>query len=288
MATTNRVFIVIAFVLSGIAALFNTVSLSTEKWITARASDVSDLTDTNYINYGLFFGNYKMTYPSAGTYEISITCNFKYNICAMLCGLDNNARAILLDDLYNNKSSNNTDNYCPGVYKYTFAFNLFQYQPPYLRGNSNTIAKDKFINAGVWLSTLIFLSLAMLTGLVATVLALYNTVSNPTQYYLSVKSLFIYNAAALFFTVLYMALWGTNYILHIFHNVAIYDTLVGNLTSDKTAFLGYSYWFGLISLAFYVGSIGILYYREYLNERDPRNKIVSLEADSADPNLYLY
>ncbi|XP_066260830.1 uncharacterized protein [Euwallacea similis] len=288
MATTNRVFIVIAFVFSLKAAIFNIVALSTEKWITANAGDVSNPTDRNYVNYGLFLGNYKMTFPSGAVYELVITCNFKNNICAMLCGLDYEARAKVLDDLYNNKKDNSTDNYCPGITKSTYAFMVFQNQPRYLRADSITITKDQFINAGVWLSSLIFLILAMLAGSWSAILALCNTVFNPISYLFSVKSLFIYNAVAFFSTVLYMALWGINYNLHIFHNVAIYDTLVGNLSSDKNAFLGYSYWIGFIPLAFYAGSVGILYYREHLNERDPRNKVVSLEAYSADPNLYLY
>jgi len=60
-----------------------------------------------------------------------------------------------------------------------------------------------------------------------------------------VKSLFIYNATGFGCTLLSMILWGTMYNLLIFHNVAIYDTIVGSITSDKTVFLGYSYWFVL-------------------------------------------
>lgn len=46
------------------------------------------------------------------------------------------------------------------------------------------VTSKHFINAGVWLSTLLFWILAIVAGLVSTTLALYNTVDNPTEFFL--------------------------------------------------------------------------------------------------------
>lgn len=290
MATINRVYIVLAFIFSGIAVIFNIVSLATEQWIRGEATWVNATTDINYVYYGLFQGNYQRNAPFSTTYKLTATCSFQHNICAMLCGADSSATATLLDNLYNNNisTSYSMDN-CPTVLKFTYNYKSFENLPSSLRTDTvNYVTSKHFINAGVWLSTLLFLILAIVAGLVSTTLALYNTVDNPTEFFLSVKSLFIYNATGFGCTLLSMILWGTMYNLLIFHNVAIYDTIVGSITSDKTVFLGYSYWIGFISLTFYAASTAILYYREYLNERDPRNQKIGLDADSADANLYLY
>ncbi|KAL1498319.1 hypothetical protein ABEB36_009135 [Hypothenemus hampei] len=287
MATTNRKLIFLSCVLSAIAVLVNLVSLSTLQWITARCYSVDGVGETNLIHYGLFQGVYKRNFPVSTVYELQMTCNFGSNVCALLCGLDQESRSDLLKNLFNNKiDTNYTMNGCPTISKYSYA--LFYENTP-LRVDSNTqISKENFINAGVWLSTLIFLILAILFGIVSSALAFFNTVSNPIEYFLSVHSLYYYNSIAFCCTVFYMILFGVVYHIRIFHNIAIYDTLVGSMTSDKTAELGYSYWISFAPLVLYVSSIASLYYRNYLIERDPKHEIVDLDAQGANPNLYLY
>lgn len=71
MATINRVYIVLAFVFSGIAVIFNIVSLATEQWITGEATWVNATTDINYVYYGLFQGNYQRNVPFSTTYKLT-------------------------------------------------------------------------------------------------------------------------------------------------------------------------------------------------------------------------
>ncbi|CAG9760946.1 unnamed protein product [Ceutorhynchus assimilis] len=288
MATTNRLYILVAFVFSSVAAIFNIVSLGTEYWITGTALWINSTSDTSEVTYGLFQGIYKRNVAFPYTYEITMTCDFANNICALLCGLDKEERGNLLSSLYNNSYNPNysMDN-CPIITRTSYYHRSFEDPAVYVR-QGTYVSPSAFINAGVWLSTLIFLLLATIVGLLAANLALYNTVANPINFFLGVKSLYIYNSVAFCSTVMYVTLWGSMYIQKIFHNLSIFDTLVGNFNSDKTAFLGYSYWISFISMAFYIGSMGILYYREYLNERDPRQKRVALDTEMTDPNLYLY
>ncbi|KAH1009496.1 uncharacterized protein LOC109535235 [Dendroctonus ponderosae] len=288
MATVNRVYILIAFILSAIASIFNFVSIGTEEWITGSSVWLNGTGDVNYVHYGLFQGTYKRIVPFSTTYQLTMTCSFKNNICALLCELDAEEREAILDSLISNTyDPNYAYANCAGISKFTSGLRSFESTP--VRANSDTYVTSKsFINAGVWLSTLLFVVLAALLGLWTSVLALINTVHNPYQYFLSVQSLFVYNGIAFVFTLLSMVLWGTMYNLLTFHNVSIYDTIVGSMSSDKTAYLGYSYWMGITSLAHYAGSIAILYYREYLNERDPKQQKVTLQTDAADPSLFLF
>lgn len=283
MATTNRTYILVAFLISGIAAVFNIASLATEQWVYGETAFWDSAGGSNTVHFGLFQGNY-VRMPFSTNYQLTMTCSFQHNVCALLCGP---SRTSMLDNLYNNIIDPDyayAD--CPTVLRTTSFFRSFE--DTHIRASSDaTVAKSDFMNAGVWLCTLIFLILAALIGLFASVLAMYNAVTNPIQYFLSVRSLFYYNAAAFCSTFMYIVLWGAMYHITIFHNVGIYDTLVNNISSDKRAFLGYSYWISFIPLALYPASIVVLYYREYLNAKDPQTK-VTLDVDSADPNLYLY
>ncbi|XP_030754573.1 clarin-3-like [Sitophilus oryzae] len=285
MATTNRIYILATFLVSSIALIFNIVSLSTEQWITGKLSDLTDTTqDFSYINYGLFRGNYRRYVSIRASYQVEMTCNFANNVCALLCSADSTAD--LLDALYNNNINENDD---PTGSCISTTSSVFAIHPLTAKTLTTTtyVNRKNFINAGVWLSTIVCLVIAAIIGLLASVLALYNTISNPINFYLSVGSLYFYNGLALGFTLLYVILWGTMYNLTIFHNVALYDTLAEKMTSDKMAFLGYSYWISFIPMTFYGASIAVLFYREHLNAKDPKQKNIQIE-DSADPSLFLF
>ncbi|ENN79162.1 hypothetical protein YQE_04348, partial [Dendroctonus ponderosae] len=228
MATVNRVYILIAFILSAIASIFNFVSIGTEEWITGSSVWLNGTGDVNYVHYGLFQGTYKRIVPFSTTYQLTMTCSFKNNICALLCELDAEEREAILDSLISNTyDPNYAYANCAGISKFTSGLRSFESTP--VRANSDTYVTSKsFINAGVWLSTLLFVVLAALLGLWTSVLALINTVHNPYQYFLRM---------------------------------------------------------GITSLAHYAGSIAILYYREYLNERDPKQQKVTLQTDAADPMI---
>ena len=72
MARTNRIYVLAAFFLSAIAAVFNIVSLGTEQWIHCAALVSEDSNGApNTVNYGLFQGNYKRTVPVSSVYQIT-------------------------------------------------------------------------------------------------------------------------------------------------------------------------------------------------------------------------
>ncbi|KAJ8945139.1 hypothetical protein NQ318_001604 [Aromia moschata] len=287
MATVHRLLVFSTCFMSGIAALFGVVSLATEEWITTTSAMWVTLPITlpNTAKYGLFQGYYSQQGPLVLTIQITMTCLMKENVCALLCGKDTDARYTLLKELYNNNNTADQDNgNCPTVQRST----SYQYNRESIWTYASEDSDDKqFINAGVWISTILFLVLSIALGMLSSALALWNTVSNPIEIYFSIFGLYIYNAAGLFCSTLVMLLWGIMHVLITFHNVGIFYTLTGQMTSDKRAYLGYSYWLNLIPIGCYIYSIAILYVRQYKLSKDPKHQIVQRE-DRADPGIYLY
>ncbi|CAG9856722.1 unnamed protein product [Phyllotreta striolata] len=246
MATVKRMFVFVTCILSSLGVLMSLVSIITKEWV---HSDKIEFAETlQRVKYGLFDGTFTKTYTLA-TEPLTMTCWAKKNICAYLSEPTSDQRQEVLAQIYDQLSKTNQ--------------------------------VSNFINCGVWVTTILFLVLSMLLGTISAALAFYNTVTNPTQVYLSVYSLYVYNATALFTLMISMLSWGVLYHKTIYHNVAIESTLTNQMTSDKTAVLGYSYWLNLVPVVLYIVSICVLYLRQYLISRDPSEKIVVRNEDGA-------
>jgi len=223
-------------------------------------------------------GNLQLTNP------ITMTCLAKENVCAYLCAKSTEARYTLLKDLYNNRTGLNQID-CPTISLNTRYNRVRPVAFAPRLGNSSS--GKKFINCGVWVCTILFLTLSILFGVLSSCLSMYNTVSNPIQVYFSLYGVYLYNAIALFCVIMAMLFWGVLYNKSIYHDVAIFYTLYGQMTSDKVAQLGYSYWLNLAPMVLYISSICVLYMRQYLISKDPGRKIVERD-DDGDPRIYLY
>lgn len=286
MATIKREFIFIGCISSALGVLFTLVALVTEQWVVTNNALwlKTGLDKPNTVQYGLFQGFYSQQEPSTITVQLTMTCLLDKNVCALLCGKDDDERYNLLRQLYNNDASANQNNdNCPVIQRSLY------YRPNTAVSRADEDENDdkKFINAGVWVSTIFFLSASIAFGLTSSALSIWNIVANPVQVIFSIFGLYISNAIALACTVIAMCLWGAMHIQITFHDVGIFFTLSGQMTSDKTAGLGYSFWILFIPILCYCGSIVLLYVRQFLLSRDPGHKRVQRE-DIADPGIYLY
>lgn len=54
----------------------------------------------------------------------------------------------------------------------------------------------KFINAGIWVSCLLFLAVALLAGVLAAVFAVINATTNPVEPIVGVFGLYVWNSIA--------------------------------------------------------------------------------------------
>lgn len=101
---------------------------------------------------------------------------------------------------------------------------------------------DGFINCGVWISTVLFLAISCVFGVVSTVLAIWNTVANPVETFLSTTGLFFYNCVACGFSLVSMLLWGIHFSMVLADSAGIHDTISEMGNSEGQGSLGYSYW----------------------------------------------
>ncbi|EFA10000.2 clarin-3 [Tribolium castaneum] len=291
MVKTKREYIFATCFLSGAAAIISFVSLGTQEWVTspailssaANAGGLRSENENDYLKFGLFSGTFNQTTAQPATYEMTTVCSFGLNVCALLCG-DNMEES--LEKLYNGESDIKSLE-CPKIVtttdklysEITDTFKLFV---------SKSSGEDRtFINAGVWLCTIIFLLISGMAGIVSAVLALWNTVSNPYQNYLSIFGLYIYNAVAFFSVSLAIVLWGAMFSQSLqANNLPTAKTFNDGFTTEGLSSLGYSYWINLASLACYFISISVLCIRNWLISIEPEVN-VHIE-DNADPVILLY
>lgn len=57
-------------------------------------------------------------------------------------------------------------------------------------------SKKKFINAGLWVSSVLFLAVELLAGVLAAVFAVINATTNPTEPIVGVLGLYVWNGIA--------------------------------------------------------------------------------------------
>lgn len=157
------------------------------------------------------------------------------------------------------------------------------------------------------MSTIIFLILSSLFGLFAAGLSVWNAAANPVEAWFNIFGLYIYNGVACVLSLLVVLLWGGMFASTITNNAGILYTLIGTMDSHGMANLGYSYWYKrkenistffvltnhifsrliLLSFVLYGCSIGLLFTRQYLLNKEPQAADIKID-DSSDPAIYLY
>lgn len=159
------------------------------------------------------------------------------NVCALLCGNTADERMLELDDLYYERHITfNTG--CPQVPRKFVPVLPSISKDPGLYANFT----HRFLNAGIWVSTIVFLAISATLGVLSCGLAVWNTVANPVNAYLNVFGLYIYNAIAGLSSLMAIILWGIQFGTSTVYNVGILETLTGAMTSEGLANLGFSYW----------------------------------------------
>nr|CAI5847040.1 unnamed protein product [Callosobruchus analis] len=239
MVKAKRRYLFGTGIVSGLAVTMVILCLSTEQWVVTDSAKwtISADESTSIIRYGLFQGIFQQTLSTNAILQISMTCLFKENICAMLCGPDTKT---LLQKLYDNDpNAAQDDGNCAAV-RGTAVYHSKPMRPGLFTGQNDN--KKQFMNAGVWLSTILFLVIAIAFGSIATMLGFYNTVSNPVQWWFGIRGLYMYNSVAIGAIIIAMCLWGAMYNMIMLHDIGVFYTLKGQLDSDKKAFLGFSYW----------------------------------------------
>lgn len=148
--------------------------------------------------------------------------------------------------------------------------------------------EKEFLSAGLWLTTVIFMAATIAFASLSTFFSLINIWWNPVRFLLGVFGLYVWNGLAIGCCCLTMIFWVSQFSIFIKNNIAITDTLrsTGHYTSTDLASLGFSFWLLLLTIACHLINIALVYYRNYLLEREPKAPAITVNKN--DSTLLVY
>jgi hypothetical protein len=148
--------------------------------------------------------------------------------------------------------------------------------------------EDEFISAGLWITTVIFLALSSIFALLSAFFSMINILCNPIQMLMSTFGLYIWNGLAAILCSLTMIIWSSQFAIFISKNIAITSTLrtTAHYSSNGFAQLGFSYWILIVSIFCHLINVGLVYYRNYLLEREPKPSVINVSKN--DSTIFVY
>lgn len=289
---TQWILLFTTFVVSICSLIVVLVTFSLDNWIQAEAKSTENLYENSQLNYGLFSG-YLTRYVFATSpfyLKLSITCLYEENACIYSCQSTTDLR----EDELRRLLAGATLLYCPTIQR-NLKLNTFKNYEPASHNFTKTIQRqssaniaDDVIDPGLWLTTVIFLSVTAAFSLFSAVMALVNIAFNPIEPVLSVFGLYIWNGIASGSTLMTLILWGALFGSSLSRNVAVTDTLAPEYAYDSNglAQLGFCYWLLFIPMIFHVSNIGLLYWRRRIIEAEPPPPTINVAKNDLTIMLY--
>nr|CAD7454275.1 unnamed protein product [Timema tahoe] len=283
MATTKREFIFMTVLLSCASMVLLVTSLSTTSWVTANMVQTNEITSAtlSHINYGLFEG-YISRYVAINnplTFSLTITCVMDLGVCAVSCMQNADDRKAEVRTLYNTGTYDESAMLrgCQGGSSLT---------PDAKQDNNTSNTSDRrFINAGIWVGSIVFLAVALFMSLVSAGFGVYNAAFNPIETYLAVPGLYIWNGIAACSNLLVLILWGAQFAKVLVENVT-YTEVIAGAFKNNTANLGYSYWLVFVAFILHGVNIGLLLFRKYLIDHETPPETPKI--DDNDGLIFIY
>jgi len=286
---TQWILLFTTFVVSICSLIFIIVAFSVDNWIKAEAESSQSFIDNSQIHYGLFSGYLTRFVLSQSYHQLTMTCLYEENACFYSC----QATPALREDELRRILAGASLLSCPiasrsGEIKISSNFTQTNYSvPTFLRQYSGNVYDD-VIDPGLWLTTIIFLSVTAAFSIFSALMALLNIVYNPIQPIFSVFGLYIWNGIASGTTLITLILWGVLYGTSLSRNIAITDTLNSEFayTSSGLASLGFCYWLLLVPMVFHAGNMGLLYWRKIIIEAEPPPPTINVDKNDFTIMLY--
>ncbi|GLV44406.1 hypothetical protein CBL_10210 [Carabus blaptoides fortunei] len=290
MAKTRRAFVFLTFLVSCTSVILAIVSIATENWITGEvvvSNQLEPNTKASNVYYGLFAGTFEKYILASPIKEtLTTVCIVSENICMLSTQKDSDARSKEIQDLYDGKCDEyinsrqvmkslltqadnmNTNSPVSNQQNGTntkLERNVKEEEKPEVTESPNKkVCGKHFLNAGLWIMTIFFLVLSLVTGVVSAMFSVVNTATNPVHQLTSIWGLYIWNGTAAGGYVLTMVMWGAQYENYIKTDVAITDTVTGTFKNNDHVYIDYSFWLMFGSMFLHIGNIGILFLRQYL------------------------
>jgi cellulose synthase/poly-beta-1,6-N-acetylglucosamine synthase-like glycosyltransferase len=150
--------------------------------------------------------------------------------------------------------------------------------------------EKKFLSAGLWLTTVIFLALSCIFALVSCFFSFLNIFWRPFRTLTSAFGLYIWNLIAAIICLLTMIFWLSLYFIFITNNIAITDTLLieNGYSSKGMSRLGFSFWIMIISICCHIANIGVVYYRNIRLQQEPKTPVIKLKKNESDDQPEFY
>lgn len=162
--------------------------------------------------------------------------------------------------------------------------------------SSSTAAQSKasakyekeFLSAGLWLTTVVLLWLTISLAGLSALHSFFNVLCNPANDAFGPLGLTWVNGVACASCLLTIIFYSSLYLMFISKNVAISDTLkvIGHYSSADLTSLGYSFWILIASLVLHLANIALIYYRNYLLQREPKPPAITV--DKNDSTILVY
>ncbi|XP_077288062.1 clarin-3-like [Arctopsyche grandis] len=264
MAVSYHIYVFATFLLSCLSIAFLVGSLATERWLEAEARWADSNRRSDSINYGLFKGTFVAnSFGTPNINRIELTCIYGKNICGYSC--ENTAE----------KRLNEITSMVNGII-------------PSLVCESDTGSRNndiEWLNAGIFLTTVILLGLAIVFSTLCAGLGVYNTSIAPINPLLGVFGLYIWHGCSAGCDLLALIIWGANFDINLQRDLAFPFTEIFH--ESRTATVGYSYWFVFASMLCHIVCEVLLFVRLWRIRTEPPPPTINIDTNT-DNTIFLY
>uniref|UniRef100_A0AAG5CNY6 Uncharacterized protein n=1 Tax=Anopheles atroparvus TaxID=41427 RepID=A0AAG5CNY6_ANOAO len=290
MAKTKWNLLFATFILSCGSLAVLIVSLCTPYWvifkiITSEAYESSAYRNSE-INYGLFVGSLTQNFlPNSRFYDLTMTCLYREYVCALSCQETEETRTEEVLQLL--KGLRPAD--CPVRTSKAYTADLFDRHIPLISRQDRPVNdRSNFINTGLWVSTVVFLGIAIAFASASAAFSIMNVLFNPVEPIFSVFGLYIWNGVVIGSSALGMIMWGALFASTLSDNIAVTDTLTIQIpySSAGLASLGACYWVLFLPILLHGSNIGLLVWRRYIINKEPPQ--TTIDVDRSDLTIIMY
>ncbi|XP_053669711.1 uncharacterized protein LOC128720090 [Anopheles nili] len=283
MAKTKWNLLFATFILSCVSLATLIVALCTPYWVTAEAYE-RDAYKNSEINYGLFAGSLTQNFlRNPRYYDLALTCLYHEYVCAYSCQADEESRSDEILRLL--KGLRPLD--CPARTSKTKLY-IDEMMLSYTRQSEEVFERSNFINTGLWVSTVVFLGIAISFAALSVSFSIINVLFNPVEPIFSVFGMYIWNGVTIASGTLTMIMWGALFGNTLSNNIAITDTLTIQIPYSSTglASLGASYWILFVPILLHGVNEGLLIWRFYIINKEPPP--TTIDVDRSDLTIIMY
>ncbi|XP_012259834.2 uncharacterized protein LOC105688260 [Athalia rosae] len=278
MAKKYSMFLTVTAFMSIVSVTIICISMATENWISSTVSPASGLIayGNSEVNYGLFEGTLIRRIVQTPTiYDLYITCIWGSNACAWSCMSTHEERITEVETLL-----------AGGLPSFACTPRGSSSSSSGVTVNSrNGTDIPALVNAGAWVSNVIFMVLFLTAAVISAVLSVINSIWNPPETYFNVLGIFIANIVAGCLNVIPVLISAIHYAIITQEDVAIRDTIVGEFTSKSI--LSFSFWILLVPVVLHGVNIGLLLIREWLINSEPPETKIDID-EFADGTIVLF